>query len=53
MLYLADEMYKQKGQTITITFGKPISFDFFDKTKKDIEWAQYVKQIVYSLPQNA
>ena len=52
MLYLADEMYKQKGQTITITFGKPISYTFFDKTKKDIEWAEYVKQIVYSLPQN-
>jgi len=53
MLYLSDEMYRQKGQTLTITFGKPIPYTFFDKSKKDIEWAEYVKQIVYSLPQNS
>ncbi|MGD9493315.1 MAG: 1-acyl-sn-glycerol-3-phosphate acyltransferase [Bacteroidales bacterium] len=52
MLYLADEMYKQKGQTITITFGKPLQYTMFDKSKKDTEWAEYVKQIVYNLPQN-
>jgi len=52
MLYLADEMYKQKGQTIDITIGKPIPYTEFDKSKKDIEWANYVKKIVYSLPQN-
>ncbi|MPM15379.1 hypothetical protein SDC9_61748 [bioreactor metagenome] len=49
MLYLADEMYRQKGQTITLTIGKPIPYTFFDKSKKDIEWAEYVKKIVYSL----
>jgi putative hemolysin len=52
MLYLADEMYKQEGQTIAITIGKPIPYTVFDKSKKDIEWADYVKKIVYSLPQN-
>jgi len=52
MLYLADEMYKQEGQTIAITIGKPIPYTVFDKRKKDIEWADYVKKIVYSLPQN-
>ena len=52
MLYLPDEMYRQKGQIITITFGNPIPYTFFDKSKKDIEWAEYVKQIVYNLPQN-
>ncbi|OFY11220.1 MAG: hypothetical protein A2W93_08880 [Bacteroidetes bacterium GWF2_43_63] len=52
MMFLSDEMYRQKGQTITITFGNPIPYTFFDKSKKDIEWADFVKQIVYSLPQN-
>jgi len=49
MLYLVDEMYKQNGQTITITFGKPISFNTFDKTKHDKEWAEYIKQKAYEL----
>jgi len=52
MLYLADEMYRQKGQNLVITFGRPIPYESFDKSKKDIEWAEFVKQIVYNLPQN-
>jgi len=52
MMFLSDEMYRQKGQKITLTFGKPIPYTNFDKSKKDIEWAEYVKQIVYNLPQN-
>lgn len=49
MLYLVDEMYKQKNKTIKVTFGKPISYETFDKTLKDVQWAQKVKQEVYSL----
>jgi hypothetical protein len=52
MLYLSDETFKQKGRVIEIYFGDPIPFETFDKSRKDIEWAEYVKQIVYSLPQN-
>lgn len=52
MMFLSDEMYRQKGQQITLTFGKPIPYASFDKSKKDIEWANFVKQIVYNLPQN-
>ncbi len=52
MLYLSDETFKQKGRVIEIYFGDPIPFETFDKSRKDIEWAEYVKQIVYSLLQN-
>ncbi|PKP05144.1 MAG: glycerol acyltransferase [Bacteroidetes bacterium HGW-Bacteroidetes-6] len=52
MLYLSDETFRQKGRILEIHFGDPIPFSTFDKTHKDLEWAQIVKQIVYDLPQN-
>lgn len=53
MFYLMDEMYKQKGQKITIYFGKPIPYTTFDRSKTDEQWAHEVKHIVYQLPQKA
>lgn len=50
MFYLMDEMYKQRGKTITIYFGKPINYSSFDKSKTDEQWANAIKEIVYSLP---
>ena len=49
MLYLVDELFKQKGKTLRIKFGKSISYNTFDKTKKDLEWAQWVKDKAYAL----
>jgi len=49
MLYLADEMFKQKGKHFTIRIGKPIPWQTFDKTKSQHHWAEYVKQIVYKM----
>jgi putative hemolysin len=49
MLYLADEMYKQRGRTMKITIGKPIVYETFDKSKKPIWWANWVKNIAYDL----
>ena len=49
MLYLVDEMVKQKGKTLKMIFGEPISYSFFDKSKSDVQWAQFVKDKVYSL----
>ncbi|MBK5194668.1 MAG: 1-acyl-sn-glycerol-3-phosphate acyltransferase [Proteiniphilum sp.] len=49
LIYLPDEMYKNSNQTFTITFGKPIPWQTFDKAKTATEWAQYVKEVVYSL----
>jgi len=49
MLYLADEMFKQKGKTFTIRIGKKIPWQTFDKSKSHSEWAQWVKEIVYKM----
>lgn len=49
MLYLADETVKHKNKHLVIKFGKPISWQTFDKTKKPIEWAKWVKEQVYAL----
>lgn len=49
MLYLVDEMYKQKNKIINITFGKSIPFQTFDKRHSDTEWAQILKEHVYAL----
>ena len=49
LIYLPHEMYKNSNQTFTITFGKPLSWEMFDKSKTPTEWAQYVKNIVYSM----
>lgn len=49
LIYLPDEMYKNSHRTFTITFGKPIPWQSFDKSKTASQWAQYVKEIVYTL----
>ena len=49
MFYLADEMYKQKGKTITFTFGKQISWETFTKEHNADTWANKLKQHVYAL----
>lgn len=49
MLYLPNEMYKFNNRKITITFGKPISYKTFDKSRTQVEWAEYVKQVAYGL----
>lgn len=47
MLFLVDEMYKNVGKDFTVTFGKPIPWQTFDKSKTHKQWAQYVQDIVY------
>lgn len=49
MLYLADEMFKNTGNTFRITIGKPIPWQTFDKSKTPAEWAAHVCDHVYSL----
>lgn len=49
MMFLADEMFKQKGKHFTIKIGKRIPWQTFDKSKTLTEWATYVKDIVYSM----
>lgn len=49
MMFLVDEMYKNMHQTFRVAVGKPISWQTFDRSKKPIEWAQWVKDKVYEL----
>ena len=52
MIYLVDEMYKNVHKTFKVTIGKPIPWQTFDKSRPPAEWAQYVQDIVYQLPNN-
>ena len=48
MLYLADELFKQKGKSLHIVFGEPIDYRTLDESKKDSQWAEEIKRKVYS-----
>lgn len=49
MFYLADEMFKMRGQTIHIEIGKPIPPSHWDNSKKPEEWVQWLKDKVYAM----
>jgi putative hemolysin len=49
MLYLPDEMFRQKDKKISLVFGKPIPWETFDKTKSAVGWADWVKAKSYEL----
>ena len=49
MLYLPNELFKQRQQELIITFGEPISWKTFTPDKSVEEWAQKVKETVYRL----
>ena len=49
MLYLVDELFRQKGKTIDLVFGKPVQWQTFDRTRSAAEWAEWVKEKSYQL----
>jgi putative hemolysin len=49
MLYLVNEMYKQKDKEIRLVFGKSIPWETFDKSNSPLEWADWVRSEVYKL----
>ena len=49
MLYLVDELFKQKGKAIDLVFGKAIPWQTFDKSRSAAEWAEWVKEKSYEL----
>ena len=51
MLFLVDEMFKNRGKTFTLHIGKPIPWQTFDSSKTHREWALYVEDIVYKIPE--
>lgn len=52
MILLPDEMFKYRNKTIKLTFGKPVPYSVFDKSKTHLEWAQSVRAHVYKLKDN-
>ena len=49
MIFLADEMFKQKDKEISLIFGKTIPWKTFDKSRSNPEWAEWVKSKSYEL----
>lgn len=49
MLYLADEMFKQKGHNLTIHFGEPIPWNSVTSSENYTKLAQKIKGIAYDL----
>jgi len=49
MLFLPNEMLRQKDKEITLVFGEKIPYTFFDKSKTHSEWAEWVKAECYKL----
>jgi 1-acyl-sn-glycerol-3-phosphate acyltransferase len=49
MLYLIDETWKHRNKTFIVKFGKPISWQTFDKSRKPLDWAKWVKEQTYAL----
>lgn len=49
MLYLPDEMFRQRDRNIHLVFGPKIPWETFDKSKSPSEWAEWVKSKSYEL----
>ncbi len=47
MLLLPREMFRSKGKTFRIHFGKPIPWQLFDNSKTQQDWANWMKEQVY------
>jgi len=49
MLYLPDEMFRQKEKDISLVFGERIPWHTFDHSKSSTDWAEWVKSRTYEL----
>ncbi|HCC87580.1 MAG TPA: glycerol acyltransferase [Prevotella sp.] len=47
MLFLVDEMYRNRHKPFRVVIGKPIPWQTFDKSRKPKEWAAWVEEKVY------
>lgn len=53
MLYLSNELFKQRNKTITFKVGEPLKISELDTSKNEQELAQIIKGKVYALEPNA
>ena len=50
MLYLVDELYKQRGKKIVFTVGDPIHLINNKENKDEQRIAQEIKELLYNIP---
>ena len=49
MAFLVDEFFKQRNKKLTISFGKPIPYQVFDRRFSDAQWAEKLRTFSYQL----
>ena len=49
MLYLPDEMFRQKDKKIDLVFGERIPWQTFDRSRSPFEWSEWVRSKTYQL----
>ena len=49
LILLPREMFRQQGKTFRVIFGKPIPYSFFNERYTPDEWAQLLRDFVYTL----
>lgn len=49
MLYLADEMFRQRGSCYRVRVGEPVSWQMFDRSRTPVQWAQWMRDEVYKM----
>lgn len=49
MLYLVNELFKQRGKQFKITIGDPIPFESIDRSLNHNQWAEKIKKQCYDL----
>ncbi len=49
MLYLVNELFKQRGKQVKITIGDPIPYESIDRSLKHNQWAEKIKKQCYDL----
>lgn len=52
MLYLPNELFKQKNRTFDVYFGNPIPIETFTKEKTLVQWTDYIRTKVYDEANN-
>jgi putative hemolysin len=51
MFFLMDESMKHRNSEITISFGPPVKWTSLDTSKNHQQWADLIREKVYSLPE--
>ena len=49
MILLVDEMYRAQGKTYRVVIGDPVPWQTFDSSKRPVQWAQWMKELVENL----